>query len=404
MIFLLLWPLLWLLKSLAVYFSLVLALTVAYRIYKIIWAGRNKRPVSSRDAVLITGATSGLGLALAKYLYKIGYTVIVGYYDPKEAGYNQLKQLSNDTKSKKSDQKILFLELDVRKQESISKAYAECTQLFEQHNLKLCALINNAGVGSLQPFAWLQRRIIRNIVETNLLGCLMMTREFMPLLVKAHGRVLNVSSGLGLIPGPTYTTYGITKMAQVYFTRCLNFELKSRFGVQSVAVIPHNYIKNTNICSLNVKNNENAWEELTAQERQIYEKEFREHCRLAKSLEEATKEHSIMTNEHKFNKSITPANNQQSNKTHNNNSNWLWILLNGLKEVANRLQGKNAAITLEESGTLECFEAALRLEDPPEHIFAGDNIYNLIIGSLILSLPSSCMNLLSTSVAPSLYK
>lgn len=402
MILYLLWPAFWLIKTLALYLSVMVGLTVATRAYKLIWQAK-RNPVRSSDAVLITGATSGIGLALAKHLYALGYSIIVGYYDSRELGYTELKQIADKRSNLKQGQlqKMLFVELDVRSQDSIEQAYANCVKQLDEHRLRLFALINNAGLGSLQPFAWLQRKSIKNLIETNLLGTLLMTREFLPLLVESSGRILNVSSGLGLVPGATYATYGITKAAQIYLTRCLNMELSKSYGVKNIAVIPHNFIKSTNICANNVKNNEAAWIELKPIERRLYELDFNQHCQVAKSLEDATKEHAKLANE----KKRTPTSSkQQAANQPNSQVAWWQLLSSGLWDFIQRLQGTNEALTIEESGALECFEDALRLVNPPEHIFAGDGIYNLLVGSILLSVPASCSGLLGSAISPSLYK
>lgn len=431
----------WLLKSLLGYFTLVVALTVASRTYKIVYGRRrNKRPVDGSQAVLVTGATSGIGLAVSKYLYRLGYSLIVGYYSSSEPGYGELMQIrdskkstnNNGNKQQQQQQQMIFVELDVRNQQSISDAFEKCTKALEKNNSELYALINNAGLGSLQPFAWLQRANIRNLIETNLLGSLLVTREFLPLLVKSKGRLVNVSSGLGLVPGSNYTSYGITKCAQIYFTRSMNQESSElNYGIKSIAVIPHNFIKNTNICSHNVKTNQLAWSELRPIERQLYKQQYDEHLKLAVSLEEATKLHTKLANNNtstsSSSSSSTPSRSeqqqhdvkgrrplkatsqtqtqqQQTTTTTGSVMSRLEPIFGRLMEVIERLKGENAALTLEQSGALECFEDALRLEDPPEHIFAGDNIYNLLIGSLLLSMPASCINLLARSVSPSLYR
>lgn len=402
LVYFIVWPTWWLIKTLILYFSVVVALTVATRTYKLIWRRNHRRPVRGSDAVLITGATSGIGLALAKHLFALGYSVIVGYYDSCELGYSELKQLASGATNKYQlqVQKMLFVELDVRQQDSIERASKECTCLLEEHKLKLYALVNNAGLGSLQPLAWLQRKTIRNIIETNLLGSLLMIREFLPPLVESRGRILNVSSGLALVPGATYATYGITKSSLLYLTRCLNMELKGQFGIQSVSVIPHNLIKNTSICAQNVKNNKAAWEELKEIERKLYENEFNQHCQLAKSLEEATKKHAKLIND--FN--VIKKRSAQTGKQKEKQIVWWQVVLKEFRDFFERLQGENAALTLEDSGALECFVDALQLVDPPEHIFAGDKIYNLLVGSLLLSVPASCTGLLGAYVAPSLYR
>lgn len=412
-------PLFWLTKTILLQTFLLLALTVAWRAYKTLlvglrvplvgWRPCKMRPVQPDQAVLVTGATSGIGLALSKHLFRSGYSVVAAYYDSRESGHQELKQLAAQSGAKQN--RILFVELDVRSDESISRAYLECQALLAANKLHLYALINNAGLGSLQPFAWLQRKTIKNLVETNLLGNLLMTREFLPLLLPPSlssssdgtqtsrsraGRILFVSSGLGLVPGATYATYGITKQAQIYLAQSLNLELEQRYGIKSIAMVPHNFIKNTNICASNVKQNELAWAELKPIERDLFGREFNDHIRLTKSLDEATRELK------------SRAATKGAKKTTNNPGNPLLEAarraLHLLRDIHDSLNGVNKHLSLEESGALECFERALRLESPPEIMFAGDNIFQLIVGSLLVSLPTSCSSLLGNAVAPSLYK
>lgn len=373
-------------SSLSLYTLLAVTLTMAWQAAKLYLGPR--RPISPREAVLITGATSGIGLAVTKHLLRAGYSVFVGFYDAREAGHAELKQLAQERAKQMSvsGQKMIFIELDVRSEASIARAYGECSRALEEHSLELHALINNAGLGSLQPFAWLQRRTIRALVETNLLGTLLMTREFLPLLARAKSpRILNVASGLGFTPGPTYAVYGLTKAAQVFFTNALNTESQQ---VRSVAIVPHNFIKNTNITAANVKQNELGWEELKPLERELYAREYKEHVALAKALEHSTKTHAGKT--------------RTSSKQ--GNENLLTQLKAHLRGIKQALVGENAAPNLEQSGVLESFELALTLTSPPAHMFAGDKFFQLLVGSLLLALPASYGNLMSPLVKQSLYK
>lgn len=84
-------------------------------------------------------------------------------------------------------------------------------------------------MGSLQSFAWLQKNEIQNIINTNPTRALLITREFLPLLVESEERILNASSGLGFTPDSTFATDGVAKCALIYLTNSLNNELKSQF-------------------------------------------------------------------------------------------------------------------------------------------------------------------------------
>jgi hypothetical protein len=144
-------------------------------------------------------------------------------------------------------------------------------------------------------------------------------------------------------------------------------------------------------------------------EKKFYKKEFDEHLDLAKSLEEATKQHARRANSDLTAETTTKkAQSLPRQKPESTVAERLKQLLDSvvtfLYGVKSSIQGENSALTLEESGALECFEDALRLTDPPEQMFAGDTIFQLLIGSLLLTLPNSWVGLLSASVAPSIYK
>lgn len=428
-------PVWWLASSLLTYSLLVLTLIILWRTYKTYLVrrvsflkSRLMKPVDSRQAVMITGATSGIGLAVAKHLVGVGYSVIATYYDSSEAGYEELRQIRQHlADSSSGGQKLLLVALNVRETKEVEQAHSIIEAWLEKYKLQLCGLINNAGMGSLQPFSWLQRVNIFRLVDTNITGSLLVTREFLPLLARCESgaRLIYVSSGLGLVPGATYATYGMTKCALVYFSRCMNLELKERYNIQSVAILPHNFIKNTNICAANVKTNELAWDELTSKEKKLYKREFDQHLNLAKALEKATREHARTSRRETSDFETNISSLDNNNYNHNDHANsskkhsprrevagglvgtlkrWASLVVKFLQGVVCSLNGGNSSLTLEESGALECFEDALRLRDPPEQMFAGNTIFQLLIGSLLTALPNSCSGLLSASVVPSLYK
>lgn len=390
-------PLWWLIKTLSSYFFIVVSLTTLLRTTKTLWGRRNKRLVKGTDAVLITGATSGIGLALSKYVYRLGYSLIACYYDSQEPGFNELLAMGKSSSRRRNQQQqVILIKMDVRKEDSIRSAHENCMASLAEHKLKLYAVINNAGLGSLQPFGWLERRKMIAILETNLLGCLLVSRQFLANLIESKGRLINVSSGLAFVPGPGYLTYGLTKTALVYFNHCINMELKKRYGLQSIVIAPQNLIKNTNIAANNHETCEQAWISMSDLERRIYKNEYEDQKKLAKRLENATKEHS----------KASPTSHSPVRRTRGlNRSEDGWSkFLSGLRRFLKSAQGVNQAKTLEESGLLECFEDALRLETPNEIIFAGDSVFSFFFGSLMLSIPPSCIQLFGPSISQSLYQ
>lgn len=394
---LLLSPIVWLATSLLQYFLLALLVTIGYRYYCTGLARIRRRlsAVDSRKVILITGATSGIGLAVAKHLWSLGYSLAIGCYATSEPGYQELKELQQNRSAgnKQQRQRMLFLMLDVSDDRSVAEAYETLEKHLGDNQQRLFALVNNAGLGSLVPFAWLPKQDMFRLLDTNLTGAMRMTREFLPLLIKAEGRIVNVSSGLGLLPGDSYATYGITKSSLIYLTKALNAELREPFNVRSVAVLPHNFIKNTNIGAQISRQHKEGWQSLKPAERSLYRKEYERHSERLLELDRA------MASRDKA------ASGRPRRSNADVGDSFIGKYLAGpVRGLLRAASGQNVAESLEESGMIESFELALRLQDPPELLFAGDNCYSLLVGSLLLTVPPSCVGLLSASVSRSLYR
>ncbi|PBQ31006.1 short-chain dehydrogenase [Sphingobacteriaceae bacterium] len=164
--------------------------------------------------ILITGGTSGFGLLFAEKLFKGGNTVIITGRDA-----DKLALVKNQFPS------IHTFQSDVSKVDDILHLFTHVTKQFPA----LSILINNAGE---------MRRInlhdpandIHNItreIEINLSGPIRMIQHFLPFLkTKPEAAILNVTSGLALVPFPISPVYGATKSGLRSYTRSLRVQLK----------------------------------------------------------------------------------------------------------------------------------------------------------------------------------
>lgn len=377
---------------------------IVWRAYWIYWGRRNKLPVRSQQAVLITGSSAGIGLAVAKHLYSLGYSVMATYCFQDEEGYAELESLANNCKKfhPNGPQRFLVHKLDVRSEESIQECFNLTIEWCQKNKLELYGVINNAGIGALQPFSWMKRVHIRDMINTNLTGSIMMAREFLPLLIKSKGRLINVSSGLGYIPGANYIPYGCTKAAMIYFTRAINKELnvinrrsKDSRKVKAIVVSPANFIKHTDICSGSLKDVITAWDQLSEFERQVFDSQYEEHFVRIKALDQIIKNHHAAIKEH--NKELKRA---ASRQTCDNPYGPMEII----NKILHLIKRMAVVTTLEDSGILDTFEDALRLENPCEHILGGEDFYNIIGGAFMLSFPTSLSNWWGDVILPRLYK
>ena len=177
-------------------------------------------------AVVVTGASSGLGRACALHLDQAGFRVFAGVRRSDDA----LALMAAS-----SSGRLCPIKLDVTREESIWKAAARVAEQTDGEGL--WGLVNNAGTCLSAPLECLSPEALRYQMETNLIGHFAVTRAFLPQTRKAEGRIINVTSGLGRIAGPYLGAYAATQFAKEGLSDALRRELKP-FRVAVVVVQP----------------------------------------------------------------------------------------------------------------------------------------------------------------------
>ena len=169
--------------------------------------------------VLISGASRGIGSAIAIYLAKAGYKVI---------GTSR-----SDFKFDTTSDNLIPLKLDITCRDSIKSA----ATLLKEKNLLPDILINNAGITSDQLFLRMKDEDWDNVISTNLTGTFNLTKAFIKNMIKNRsGRVINISSVSGLMGNPGQVNYSSAKAGLSGFTKSLAKEVGSRgITVNSVA-------------------------------------------------------------------------------------------------------------------------------------------------------------------------
>jgi NAD(P)-dependent dehydrogenase (short-subunit alcohol dehydrogenase family) len=165
---------------------------------------------------LVTGGGRGIGRAIARALAGPDSVVAV-------AGRtrSQLESTAIDIESLGG--RALAIEMDVTREESIA---AGMTAL-RAASAHLDVLVNNAGVGGGEPIADSDTRRWRRVIDTNLTGMYLVSREAVPMM-RGGGRIVNISSVLGRFGVPGYTAYCASKHGVIGFTRALALELASQ--------------------------------------------------------------------------------------------------------------------------------------------------------------------------------
>lgn len=174
-----------------------------------------------KRTILITGTSSGIGIAAARLFAAHGWNVIATMRQP-VPGMN----LGKD---------VLVTRLDVQDRDSIAQAI----ELGVRHFGRIDALVNNAGYGQSGLFEAITREQIQAQFDVNVFGVMDVTRAILPHFRRNKGGlIINVSSGAGLFTLPMISLYCASKFALEGFTEALSYELASQ-NITVKNVVPH---------------------------------------------------------------------------------------------------------------------------------------------------------------------
>jgi NAD(P)-dependent dehydrogenase (short-subunit alcohol dehydrogenase family) len=179
---------------------------------------------SGQKAVLVTGASTGIGRKITEVLAAKGYYVYAGARKQKDL--DALNEIEN----------VQSIRLDVTVQEEIDAA----VQTVRDGGRGLYGLVNNAGVGGGGPLIEIDESDVRWMFDVNIFGVFKVTQAFAPLIIESKGRITTIGSIAGTISGPFYGPYSMSKFAMEAYTDALAPEME-RFDVQVSVIEPGNY-------------------------------------------------------------------------------------------------------------------------------------------------------------------
>lgn len=175
-------------------------------------------------AVLVTGASTGIGRAITERLAADGYFVYAGAR--KDSDLAELSAIQN----------VQAIRLDVTKAEEIAAA----VDIVTRAGRGLYGLVNNAGVAVAGPFADLKEEDFDFVMDVNAYGPFRVTKAFTPLIVASKGRITTIGSISGILSSKDLGVYSMSKHAVEAFADSLAGQMEP-LGVQVSVIEPGNF-------------------------------------------------------------------------------------------------------------------------------------------------------------------
>lgn len=175
--------------------------------------------MSERRVALITGATRGIGKEIALELAQNGFDIAVNYRSIQEGMEDIKKEI--EAKGVRCE----FVGADVANFEQCESMVKETIEKFG----KIDVLVNNAGITKDGLIMRMKKEDFEAVIDINLVGTFNVTRNVIPYMIKQKsGRIINVSSVVGVAGNAGQTNYSASKAGVIGFTKSLAKEVASR--------------------------------------------------------------------------------------------------------------------------------------------------------------------------------
>jgi 3-oxoacyl-[acyl-carrier protein] reductase len=192
------------------------------------------------QVAVVTGASKGIGAAIAEHLAAAGAAVVVNYASSRPAAEAVVQRIRH------MDGKAIAVQADVSKHEDVRRLFAETKKAFG----KLDILVNNAGTYEFLALEQISAEHFHKQFDLNVLGLLWATQEALKLFGPSGGTIVNISSVAATLAPPSASVYSATKAAVNAITRSLAKELgprKIRVNAVSPGVVETEGLHSTGI-------------------------------------------------------------------------------------------------------------------------------------------------------------
>jgi uncharacterized protein len=178
--------------------------------------------------VLITGASSGIGLEFASLFAKDGYHLVLNARNE-----TKLKEIAEQLKAD-YDATVTIAAKDLSLPDSAEKLTSELLAA----GIEVDVLINNAGFAAYGSFDETSWKVEKDMIQVNIMALTALTKHLLPGMIKRnYGKILNVASTAAFQPGPLMAVYYATKAYVLSFSEAINYELR-KTNVSVTALCP----------------------------------------------------------------------------------------------------------------------------------------------------------------------
>ena len=167
---------------------------------------------------VVTGASKGIGAAIAKHLAAEGASVVVNYSSSKEGA----DKVVSEIKSKGG--KAVAVQANLAKEADVVKLFDETKKAFDHLDI----LVNNAGIYDFSPLEAVTAEHFHKQFDLNVLGLVLASQQAAKHFGSSGGSIVNISSVVAESPAPTASVYSATKAAVDAITKSLSKELGPR--------------------------------------------------------------------------------------------------------------------------------------------------------------------------------
>ncbi|XP_017768973.1 PREDICTED: D-beta-hydroxybutyrate dehydrogenase, mitochondrial [Nicrophorus vespilloides] len=240
----------------------------------------NLKVTAAGKAVLITGCDSRVGYALARQLDELGFTVFAGFQCASDKTAEELKEESSG--------RLHVLQLDVANETHILAASLYAVEHLPDGAPGLWAVVHCAQWVALGEIEWIPHQVIKKSTNINLLGATRVNQVMLPLVRRAHGRIVFMTSGLCRVASAVRGVHCALLAAVEAQASCLRQELRTR-GVDVVVVAPGEFTSgSTWLTDEDMREQAiEMWSQLSQEQRSTYGEDYFETA--VRSLEKFTK-------------------------------------------------------------------------------------------------------------------